>query len=270
MENFLLIHENTIRLSVFLGVFTIMATWEVFRKKRPQSLDRIHRWPHNILLVVVNTVLMRIIFPVFPIGIALWASLEGWGLLNTVILPDLLEIVLAVIILDLAIYAQHVVFHKIPVLWRLHRVHHADTELDVTSGSRFHPVEIALSLVIKMMLVAALGIPATAIILFELILNGAAMFNHANIALPEGVDRALRRILVTPDMHRIHHSEIVDETDSNYGFNLSVWDRIFATYREQPRLGQLGMTIGLPVFRAAEEARLDKLLTQPFRDDNIT
>ena len=267
MENFLLVNENTIRLGVFLGMFAIMAAWEIVGAKRPQTLTRSHRWPHNILLVVVNTVLMRMIFPVFPLGIALWASLEGWGLFNLIALPTLLEVILGVVLLDLAIYAQHVVFHKVPVLWRLHRMHHADTEIDVTTGSRFHPIEIALSLIIKMVLIAALGAPAAAVIIFEVILNGAAMFNHANVKLPEPVDRVIRWVLVTPDMHRVHHSDIVEETDSNYGFNLSCWDRIFGTYTDQPRQGHLGMTIGLSIFRATEEARLDKLLTQPFRDD---
>ena len=267
MENFLLVHEDTIRLGVFLGVFAVMAGWEIVAAKRPQTLTRSRRWPHNILLVVLNTVLMRLIFPIFPLGVALWASLEGWGLFNQIDLPALLEIVLAVVLLDLAIYAQHLVFHKVPLLWRLHRMHHADTELDVTSGARFHPIEIALSLLIKILLVIALGIPGSAVIIFEVILNGAAMFNHANINLPGPVDRLLRWVLVTPDMHRVHHSEIVDETNSNYGFNLSCWDRIFGTYTEQPRHGHLGMIIGLPIFRTAEEARLDKLLTQPFRND---
>jgi len=267
MENFLLVHESTIRLSVFIGVFAVMAVWEVFRTKRPQTLHRSQRWPYNILLVALNTLLMRLIFPIFPIGVALWADLEGWGLFNIISLPAPLTIILAVVILDLAIYAQHVVFHQVPFLWRLHRMHHADTELDVTSGARFHPIEIALSLIIKMVLVALLGVPASSVILFEVILNGAAMFNHANINLPSGVDRVLRWILVTPDMHRVHHSEIVNETDSNFGFNLSCWDRIFGTYTAQPRRGHLGMTIGLPIFRGSEEARLDKLLTQPFRND---
>ena len=266
MENILLANENTIRLGVFFGMFSIMALWEVFRPKRPQTLPRSKRWPHNILLTVTNTILMRIILPVFPVGVALWASLEGWGLFNFTELPQLLEIVLAVILLDLAIYTQHVVFHHVPVLWRLHRLHHTDTEFDVTTGSRFHPVEIALSLVIKMIIIVALGVPAAAVIIFEVILNGAAMFNHANVNLPGLLDRLLRLIMVTPDMHRIHHSDIVAETDSNFGFNLSCWDRLFGTYRKTPQRGQLGMTIGLPIFRDQQEARLDKLLTQPFRD----
>jgi sterol desaturase/sphingolipid hydroxylase (fatty acid hydroxylase superfamily) len=267
MENFLLENENAIRLGVFFGIFAIMAIWEVISQKRPQSLDRLERWPHNILLVVTNTFLMRLIFPVFPVTVALSASVEGWGLFNNFDIPVVLEIILAVALLDLAIYVQHVIFHHVPFLWRLHRLHHADTEFDVTTGARFHPVEIALSLVIKMALIVALGAPAVAVIIFEIVLNGAAMFNHANISLPSLVDRVLRFVVVTPDMHRIHHSEIVAETDSNFGFNLSCWDRLFKTYREVPRHGHLGMTIGLPIFRNKKEARLDKLLTQPFRDD---
>jgi sterol desaturase/sphingolipid hydroxylase (fatty acid hydroxylase superfamily) len=267
MENFLLTNESTLRLGVFVGVFAVMAVWEIISAKRPQNLKRRDRWPHNILLVAVNTALMRIIFPVLPVGVALWASLEGWGILNIIRLPEPVAILLAVVFLDFAIYAQHVVFHKVPVLWRLHRLHHADTEIDVTTGARFHPIEIALSLVIKMTLIVILGAPAAAVIIFEIVLNGAAMFNHANVNLPEALDRKLRWILVTPDMHRVHHSEITDETNSNFGFNLPWWDRIFRTYRAQPKLGQLGMTIGLPVFRQSREARLDRLLTQPFRNE---
>jgi len=267
MENFLLAQENIIRLGVFFGMFIIMAMWEVFYEKRPQILKRRQRWPHNILLTVVDTALVRVIFPVFPIGLALIADAEGWGVFNIITLPPMLEVLSAVILLDLAIYGQHVVFHKVPILWRLHRVHHADTEIDITTGARFHPIEIALSLLIKMAIIAAVGIPATAVILFEVILNGAAMFNHANVRLPNVADRLLRWVIVTPDMHRVHHSEIVEETNSNYGFNLSCWDRIFGTYRHAPRFGHLGMTIGLPIFRGQEEARLDKLLTQPFRNE---
>jgi len=267
MSTMLLSNENVIRLSVFFGGFILMALWEVMATKRPQSRKRTERWPHNLLLVGLNTLLMRLVFPIFPVGVALWANSEGFGLLNALPIPDALSILIAVILLDLAIYTQHVIFHKIPILWRLHRLHHADTEIDVTTGARFHPIEIGLSLVIKMVVIIILGAPPEAVIAFEVILNGAAMFNHANVALPKNIDRALRWVLVTPDMHRIHHSVIRQETDSNYGFNLPWWDRIFRTYRAQPEKGHDGMTIGLPIFRDPEEARLDRLLTQPFRDD---
>jgi len=270
MEKYILSHESAVRLSVFLGVFFIMAAWEGLHATRPQTLTRRSRWPHNILLVVVNTLLMRLIFPVFPLGVAIWADTHGWGLLNLIQLPDSLAIILALLVLDLAIYTQHVLFHFVPVLWRLHRVHHADTEIDVTTGSRFHPIEIALSMAIKMVLVAILGVPPVAIVLFEVILNGAAMFNHANVSLPATADRVLRWVVVTPDMHRVHHSELVDETNSNYGFNVPWWDRLFATYRDQPRQGHGGMTIGLPIFRSRTEVRLDRLLTQPFRSDGTS
>ncbi len=267
MENFLLANENAIRLSVFFGMFAIMALWEIFRPKRAQTLTRSHRWPHNILLTLCNTIIIRVIFPIFPVTVALWASLEGWGIFNFTNLPLVVEVVLAVVLLDLAIYAQHIIFHHVPLLWRLHRLHHADTEFDVTTGARFHPIEIGLSLIIKMALIAMLGAPAAAVIIFEVILNGAAMFNHANISLPNTIDRILRYMVVTPDMHRIHHSEISFETNTNFGFNLSIWDRLFGTYTKEPQHGHLGMTIGLPLFRARKEVRLDKLLTQPFRND---
>jgi len=267
LSSTLLSNENIIRLSVFLGGFILMALWETIATKRPQTLNRAQRWPHNLVLVGVNTLLMRLIFPIFPVGVAIWANGEGYGLLNTLSIPNDISIIIAVILLDLAIYIQHVIFHKIPVLWRLHRMHHADMEIDVTTGARFHPIEIGLSLGIKMIVIIILGAPAEAVILFEVILNGASMFNHANVAIPKTIDRALRWVLVTPDMHRIHHSDIRMETDSNFGFNLPWWDRIFGTYRVEPKHGHDGMTIGLPIFRDPKEARLDKLLTQPFRDE---
>lgn len=267
MENFLISHERDLRLGVFFGVFAIMALWETARAKRPQNLGRARRWPNNLALTAFNAVLIRFIPPIFPLGVALKASSHEWGLFNLVGLPGVVEIVLAFVLLDLAIYTQHMVFHKVPALWRLHRMHHADTEIDVTTGARFHPIEIALSLVVKMVLIALLGAPATAVILFEIVLNGAAMFNHANVGLPERLDRCMRWFIVTPDMHRVHHSIDVGETDSNFGFNLPWWDRLFGTYAPAPKLGHLGMTTGLPDFRAPEESRLDRLLTQPFRND---
>jgi sterol desaturase/sphingolipid hydroxylase (fatty acid hydroxylase superfamily) len=199
-----------------------------------------------------------------------WAEIvaaHGFGLLHLVALPQPLSLLVAVVLLDLAIWAQHVVFHRVPLLWRLHRMHHADVDLDVTSGARFHPIEILLSMVVKFAVIALLGAPAAAVLAFEVLLNACAMFNHANVRIAAPVDALLRRLVVTPDMHRVHHSVVRAETDSNFGFCLSWWDRIFGTYRAQPAAGQYAMTIGLETFRAPEEARLDRLVTQPFRDD---
>jgi sterol desaturase/sphingolipid hydroxylase (fatty acid hydroxylase superfamily) len=199
------------------------------------------------------------------VGLAVVCQQEGWGMLNYFRLPDWLAVLLAVALLDLVIYWQHVLFHAVPVLWRLHRMHHTDLDLDVTSGARFHPVEIVLSMGVKMVAVMALGPPVVAVVLFEVLLNGAAMFNHSNISIPGPVDRVLRLMLVTPDMHRVHHSVIPQETNSNYGFNLPWWDRLFGTYRAQPMEGHAGMTLGIEAFRLPRDLRLDSMLLQPFK-----
>ncbi|MFC7693390.1 sterol desaturase family protein [Paeniroseomonas aquatica] len=235
------------------------------RPRRPQAIGRARRWPGNLGIVLLDTLLLRILFPTAAVGLALLAEARGWGLLPLLGAPAWLAIPLSVLLLDLAIYAQHVAFHAVPILWRLHRMHHADLELDVTSGLRFHPLEIILSMLIKLAVVLALGVPALAVLAFEVLLNASAMFSHGNVRLPLGLDRALRRVIVTPDMHRIHHSIRREETDSNYGFNLAWWDRLFGTYRAQPRAGQLGLTIGIGQFRDPAELQLDRMLLQPFR-----
>jgi len=242
-----------------------MVAYEFAAPKRPLSLSRASRWTGNLGIVVLNTALARLVFPILPVGVALMAADRGWGVLNSTDLPDGLAVILAVVLLDLAIYVQHVLFHAAPLLWRLHRMHHADQDIDVTTGARFHPVEILLSIAIKLAVVTALGAPAVAVIIFEVLLNATAMFNHANVAIPAGFDRVLRWVVVTPDMHRVHHSEDHGETDSNFGFNLPWWDRLFRTYRDQPKLGHQDMTIGLPIFRDPADQRLDKMLVQPFR-----
>jgi len=262
---FILENEPAIRLGVFFGVFAVMIAWEVAAPRLRLALPRSRRWPANIGIVVLNTLLVRLIFPVLPVGVAAWAAGEGYGLFNWLDVPAWLAALLSVLILDCAIYAQHVVFHKVPVLWRLHRMHHADQAIDVTTGARFHPIEIVMSIVIKMAVVTAIGAPAAAVVVFEVLLNGTAMFNHANVRLPTWLDKALRLVIVTPDMHRVHHSWLRQETDSNYGFNLTWWDRLFGTYIAQPSAGHDGMTIGLQIFRDAGEQRLDRMLTQPFR-----
>jgi sterol desaturase/sphingolipid hydroxylase (fatty acid hydroxylase superfamily) len=263
--NFVLEYETQIRLTMFFGVLAVMAIWEWRVPRLAQVLPRRLRWPSNLGIVVLNTVLVRALFPVFPVGVAAIAEARGWGLFTYLDAPGWLAFAGSVVILDLAIYGQHVMFHKVPILWRLHRMHHADTAIDVTTGARFHPVEIALSLVIKMAVVAAIGAPPAAVVVFEVVLNATAMFNHANLRLPAGVDWVLRLAIVTPDMHRVHHSTVRQETDSNYGFNVPWWDRLFGTYIAQPAAGHDGMTIGLEIFRTSLDQRLDKMLLQPLR-----
>ncbi len=257
-------YEPVIRLSAFLGIFVVMALWETLAPRRKRLFSRLARWPHNLGIVVLNTVVLRLLFPTAAIGVALAAESNGWGLFNSLALPSLLVLVLSVVIMDFAIYLQHVLVHAVPALWRLHRMHHTDLDYDVTTGARFHPVEIVISMGLKLMVVGALGAPALAVLIFEVILNATAMFNHANVHLPEGLDRWLRLIVVTPDMHRVHHSVIPKETNSNFGFNLPWWDRLFGTYISQPRAGHEGMTIGIKQFREGRDQRLDRMLIQPF------
>jgi sterol desaturase/sphingolipid hydroxylase (fatty acid hydroxylase superfamily) len=265
MAELLAAHEPLIRLLAFAGVFAAMAGWELAAPRRIQAVRRRRRWPGNIGIVVIDTLLVRLVFPTAAVGVALAAEAGGWGLFNAFAIPGLIAIPAAIILLDLAIYLQHVLFHAVPALWRLHRMHHADLEFDVTTGIRFHPIEILLSMLIKMGAVAALGAPAVAVLIFEVLLNGTTMFNHGNVRLPERLDRLLRWIVVTPEMHRVHHSILARETNSNFGFNLPWWDRLFGTYRAAPAAGHIGMTLGIQQFRDAKEQRLDRLLLQPFR-----
>jgi sterol desaturase/sphingolipid hydroxylase (fatty acid hydroxylase superfamily) len=258
-----LANEPAIRVGFFLGVFAIMALWEVLLPRRRRTLSRWNRWPSNLTVVVLNTVLLRLVVPTAAVGLALLAEEKGWGLLNQLVLPSWLAVVLSVMVLDLAIYLQHVMFHAVPVLWRLHRMHHADLDFDVTTGSRFHPVEILLSMGVKLGVVAALGPPALAVLIFEVLLNATAMFNHANVRIPPKVDRVLRCVVVTPDMHRVHHSIIPRETNSNFGFNFPWWDRLLGSYRSQPEAGHDGMTIGIEQFRTPRDGRIDRMLIQP-------
>jgi len=259
-------HESFIRLVVFASVFALMAAWEILAPRREQRIGRGRRWPSNIGVVALDTLLVRLLFPITAVGVALLAEARGWGLFATLDLPLWASIVLGVVLLDLAIYLQHVLFHAVPALWRLHRMHHADLEFDVTTGTRFHPIEILLSMGIKLGIVAALGVPAVAVLIFEVLLNATSMFNHANVRIPKTVDRLLRWLVVTPDMHRVHHSIVRRETNSNFGFNLPWWDRLFGTYRDQPAAGHEGMTIGIEQFREPRELRLDRMLIQPFHD----
>jgi len=242
-----------------------MAVWEVFAPRRKRSQSRLTRWPSNIAISFLNTALLRLLIPTAAVALALTAEERSWGLLYQVNLPFWAQMIAAVLILDFVIYLQHVMFHAVPLLWRFHRMHHADLDIDVTTGARFHPVEIILSMVIKLAAVAALGAPAVAVVVFEVVLNATSMFNHSNVRLPLSLDRVLRLFIVTPDMHRVHHSIIPNETNSNFGFNVPWWDRICGTYIAQPGEGHDGMTIGIEQFREPRELWLDRMLTQPVR-----
>ena len=265
MSEFIGANETAVRLGFFLGIFALVALWELAGPRRTLTRPRWLRWYGNIGIVALNTLAVRLIVPVAPVALAVVAADRGWGLLNLVELPFWLAVVLAVLALDLVIYLQHVMFHAVPALWRLHRMHHADLDFDVTTGFRFHTVEILLSVLLKLAAVVVIGAPAVAVVVFEVLLNGTSMFNHGNVRLPPGIDRALRWIVVTPDMHRVHHSDNPAETNSNFGFNLPWWDRLFGTYRAQPGLGHENMTIGLDAFRKDADLHLHNMLVQPFR-----
>jgi sterol desaturase/sphingolipid hydroxylase (fatty acid hydroxylase superfamily) len=260
-------YEPYIRMAAFASVFAVMAMWEVLGPRRKQSVGRGWRWPNNLGVVVVDTLLVRVLFPTTAVGLALLAEARGFGLFNTLVVPAWVGVTASVILLDFAIYLQHVLFHAVPALWRLHRMHHADLEFDVTTGLRFHPIEILLSMVIKLAVVAALGAPALAVLIFEVLLNATSMFNHSNVRIPLGLDRVMRWFVVTPDMHRVHHSILSHETNSNFGFNLPWWDRLFGTYRAQPEAGHDAMTIGIEQFRDPRELGLDRMLLQPLRGE---
>ncbi|SME97125.1 Sterol desaturase/sphingolipid hydroxylase, fatty acid hydroxylase superfamily [Tistlia consotensis] len=265
MTELLLANEPWIRLGAFLGVLAVMMAWELAAPRRRRAIPRLLRWSGNLGVVLLDTLLLRLVFPVAAVGLAALAGQRGWGLLNAVEVPAWLAFGLSLLALDLAIYLQHVLFHAVPALWRLHRMHHADLEFDVTTGLRFHPLEILLSMGIKLAVVAALGPPAAAVLVFEVLLNATAMFNHSNVRLPLALDRVLRLLVVTPDMHRVHHSIHPSETNSNFGFNLPWWDRLLGTYQAQPREGHEAMTLGIEQFRTPGDLRLDRMLVQPLR-----
>lgn len=257
--------DIALRLGLFLLALSLIGGWEIAAPRRQLRCARNRRWLSNIGLGILDQILLRWCFPILAVTVALVAQQRGWGLFNTLNAPNALVTVLCFLLLDLAIYLQHVVFHYVPPLWRLHRVHHSDLDFDVTTAIRFHPLEIVLSMLIKMTVVLALGAPPLAVLIFEVALNLTAMFNHGNIMLPLKLDRLLRWILVTPDMHRVHHSTNVAETNSNFGFNLPWWDRLFSTYRAQPQKGHEAMTVGLNEYRDEKKLRLLDLLLQPFR-----
>lgn len=265
MADWITAQETLIRLPVFFVILLLMAVWEVTAPRRRRDIPRLIRWTNNFAIVIINAILVRLIFPATIMAFALVAEQREYGLLGLFQWPLWVKIPLAIVALDLAIYLQHVVFHAVPALWRLHRMHHADLEFDVTTGLRFHPVEIILSMAIKFAVVAAIGAPAVSVLLFEILLNGTSMFNHSNVRLPGRVDALLRWIVVTPDMHRVHHSIIPAETNSNFGFNLPWWDRLLGTYKAQPKMGHEGMTIGIEQFRTERDLWLDRMAVQPWR-----
>jgi len=257
--------EPGIRLSSFLGVLAAMVAWEMLAPRRRLTVRKPLRWSSNLGLVAINGLLVRLVAPLGVVGAALLAQEHGWGLFNNVALPYWLAVVVSVILFDLAVYFQHVMFHAVPLFWRLHMVHHADLDFDVTTGLRFHTIEILLSLGIKAAVALLLGPPVLAVIVFEVLLNATSMFNHGNVQIPVKLDRLLRWVVVTPEMHRVHHSRVVNETNSNFGFNMPWWDYLLGTYRDQPAAGHEGMTIGLSQFRDERQAeRLHNMLLLPF------
>jgi len=258
--------EIAVRVGCYAVVFATMALWEWSTPRRHLTVGRRPRWPGNLGILAIDIIAVRLLVPTALVGVALIVAAHGWGLFRLLALPAWAAISLGVIALDLVIYTQHVVFHHVPLLWRIHRMHHADLDIDVTTGVRFHPLEILLSLAIKVTAVVALGVPALAVLIFEVLLNATSMFNHSNVALPPRLEPIARWIVVTPQMHLVHHSIERAETDSNFGFNLPWWDRLFGTYLAKPAAGEARITIGLPVFRDVAELRIVRLLTQPFRD----
>lgn len=268
MEGFIETNESALRLTAFLGLFCIFALSEIVKPRRVRSLPKQQRWMTNLSIVVLDSLLVRLLFPLGAVGMALWAQATGIGLFSIIDVPFWLAVIVSFVVLDFAVWLSHLLSHKVPVFWRFHRMHHADRDIDVTTGIRFHPIEIIASMIWKVAWVIALGAPAAAVIIFETVLNGTAMFNHSNTKLPVTLDRVIRMILVTPDMHRVHHSTIERETDSNYGFNLPIWDRLFGTYIDQPTLGHEGMQIGLSEWQDEKPAQLAWSLRVPLLEQS--
>ena len=265
METFILEHEPLLRMGAFMAVFGLMALWEIAAPMHTPKASRTLRWPSNFGITVLNIALVRVVFPASAVGMALYAQSHGLGLFNIVQVPYLVALLGAVLLLDLVIYFQHRVFHTVPLLWRLHRMHHADPAFDVSTATRFHPIEIFLSMLVKFAAILVIGPPALGVFLFELLLNLTATFNHANVRMPVGIDRVLRFFLVTPDMHRIHHSVIGHEHNSNFGFCLSIWDRLLGTYKAEPIGGQRAIRIGLlEISDVKVNTRFIGLLSIPF------
>jgi len=265
MLEFVIDNEPTIRLTFFFGFLCAVALWEIMAPKRSLTAPKLWRWANNLGLTFLNSFILRALFPILAVGLAALSVQEGWGLLNMISLPLWLSVIIAIFVQDLIIYGQHVLFHHVPIFWRLHKMHHADIDYDVTTGARFHPLEICLSMGIKLGVVVLLGPPVVAVILFEIILSSMAMFNHANAKLPLKLDKIVRLFFVTPDMHRVHHSINAPEFNRNFGFNLAIWDRIFGTYKDQPDDGHTHMKIGLPEYQKNIKQSALWMILLPFR-----
>lgn len=266
VTEYVMANEVVIRLGFFFGIFAVMAIWEMLAPCRTLTVSKTVRWLNNLALVFFNSLILRLLFTAAAVGVAAFAQQNGWGIFHLYQVPFWITVIVSVVAMDFIIYLQHVMVHAVPALWRLHRVHHADLDYDLTTGARFHTLEIILSMLIKCATIVVLGPPVVAVVIFEVVLNATAMFNHANVRLPLAIDRRLRWIVVTPDMHRVHHSVEDDEANSNFGFNLPWWDRLFGTYRHQPRAGHEGMTIGIHGYRTPRDVSwLPGMLLLPFR-----
>ena len=257
-------NELAVRLGCFIAIFIAMGIWETLAPRRTLTASKRLRWDNNLAITLLNSVIIRIIFPAAAVGMAFMSEWSGWGIFNMLRVPSLPAGILSLLILDLTIYTQHLLFHRIKIFWLLHRMHHTDLDIDVTTGTRFHPLEILLSMELKIVTVVLIGAPAWSVLLFGILLNATSMFNHSNVRMPANVDRILRRIVVTPDMHRVHHSIIADEMNSNFGFNFPWWDRLFGTYRDQPVMGHDAMIIGLANFLDTKYLKLPWMLAVPF------
>ncbi len=266
-ETFLLDHESVIRFGFFLGTFALMALWEVLAPLRVPGTSKAIRWPNHVMLAAMNVVLLRVLFPLAAVALAVYAGKRGIGLFNMIPVPYLLAFVGSLTALDLAVYLFHLLFHAVPALWRVHRVHHADIDIDVSTGVRFHPIQMMLSVIIKSIVILLLGPPALSVLTFEVLSHAITLFNHGNVRIPPSLDRVLRWLVVTPDMHRIHHSIHIAETDSNFGFVLPWWDRMFGTYRAEPAAGQVRMVVGIESFRTDRDLWLDRLVLNPVVDE---
>lgn len=256
--------EPQLRLGVFIGLFLVLAALEILAPRRELQHVKAKRWITNWVIVFIDSAILRLLFTGAAVGAALWAQSGGYGLFNMANVPVFIAVIVSFVVLDFAIWLAHVASHKIPLLWAVHRMHHSDVDFDVTTAIRFHPIEIILSMVWKIVIVVLLGAPAVAVLIFEIVLNGAAMFNHSNLRLPRLADRFVRLIIVTPDMHRVHHSIKPHETDANYGFNLAIWDRLFGTYVDQPEDGHEHMKIGLEPWQDERPTQLLWSLKVPF------
>jgi sterol desaturase/sphingolipid hydroxylase (fatty acid hydroxylase superfamily) len=266
-DTFLLDHESAIRLGFFLGMFVLLAVWELVAPRRASQASKAIRWTNIAALAIVNMLMVRVLLPLAAVGLAAFVNERGSGVLNMLPVPYPMAIIASLLAFDLAVYLIHLAFHAAPVLWRMHRVHHSDVDVDVATAVRFHPIQVVLSTLIKFAVILALGAPVLAVVLFETVFQALVLFNHTNIHISPAADRVLRWFIVTPDMHRIHHSVRLSETNSNFGFALPWWDRLFGTYRAEPLAGHEQMTLGIEMFRAQRHFRLDRMLLNPFLDE---